>query len=84
MARELKKVGASIEVTDDGLAIIKNARLHGAVLSTHHDHRLAMSFALLSLLDEDIAIEDPDVVGKSWPRYFSDMADILGPSTVEN
>lgn len=84
VADELRKVGAIVEVTDDGLVITRSDHYRGAVLSTHHDHRLAMSFALLSLVTENIAIEDPDVVGKSWPQYFSDMADILGPSTVEN
>lgn len=84
VAHELRKVGAHVEVTEDGLTITRATHYQGALFSTYHDHRLAMSFALLSLVAEGIAIEDPDVVGKSWPHYFSDMVDILGPSTREN
>ena len=35
------------EVTDDGLVVRPRRRLHGAVLATHHDHRLAMAFGVL-------------------------------------
>ena len=84
VAQELKKVGADVEVTDDGLVVRGGRPYVGAQLATHHDHRLAMSFALLGLVCDGIVIENPEVVAKSWPAYFSDMADILGPITREN
>ncbi len=84
VASEMSKVGASVQVTDDGLRIEGAQAFSGAVLSTHHDHRLAMSFALLSLLTDGIVIDDPSVVSKSWPHYFDDMVDILGPVRVAN
>ena len=79
VATELKKVGVDISVTDDGLSIVGGGPRTSAVLETHHDHRLAMSFALLALCVDGIEIRDGEVVSKSWPHYFSDMADILGP-----
>jgi 3-phosphoshikimate 1-carboxyvinyltransferase len=84
LATELRKVGAEIEVEEDGLFIhpLKDAR--PAVLETHHDHRLAMAFSLLSLSIPDVEISDPGVVSKSWPRFFSDMSSILGASSSQH
>lgn len=78
LAIELRKVGAEIEVEEDGLLIRPLNSPRPAVLETHHDHRLAMAFSLLSLIIPDIEISDPGVVSKSWPHYFSDMSSILG------
>ena len=55
--------------TDDGL-IIEPSDLHGALLRTHHDHRLAMAFGLIGLRVPGVEIDDPDVVSKSWPGYW--------------
>ncbi|MDP4903193.1 MAG: 3-phosphoshikimate 1-carboxyvinyltransferase, partial [Ilumatobacteraceae bacterium] len=41
---ELRKLGANISETHDGMVIAPTS-LHGASLETHHDHRLAMAFA---------------------------------------
>ena len=84
VAAELARTGAIVDVKDDGLSLRGRPKMASAVLQTHHDHRLAMSFALLSLLNDGILVKDPEVVSKSWPHYFSDMADILGPVDIEN
>jgi 3-phosphoshikimate 1-carboxyvinyltransferase len=73
-----------VDVKDDGLSLRGRPHMVSAVLETHHDHRLAMSFALLSLLDASLVVDSPEVVSKSWPHYFVDMADILGPVVIEN
>jgi 5-enolpyruvylshikimate-3-phosphate synthase len=39
-----------------------------------------MALSLLALVSDDVAIEDPFVVSKSWPNFFSDMDGILGPA----
>ena len=80
LANELKKAGARIEVLDDGLVIHGGPDCQGAMFETHHDHRLAMALSLLALVSDDVAIEDPFVVSKSWPNFFSDMDGILGPA----
>lgn len=84
VAAELLKTGAIVAVESDGLSLRGRPKFTSALLGTHHDHRLAMSFALLSLLDASILVDSPEVVSKSWPRYFVDMADILGPVHIEN
>lgn len=42
------------------------------IISTYEDHRMAMSFAPLSLLTP-IIIEDPMVVTKSYPNFWDDV-----------
>lgn len=43
------------------------------IIETYHDHRMAMSFAPLSLIFKDIVIEDPEVVNKSYPSFWDDL-----------
>ena len=66
---ELKKLGANVRETDDGMVILPSP-LHGATLETHHDHRLAMAFALIQREVDGVVINNPAVVSKSWPNYF--------------
>jgi len=40
---------------------------------TYHDHRMAMALAPLALL-HPIQLENPDVVGKSYPDFYTDFA----------
>jgi len=42
-------------------------------IHTYNDHRMAMSFAPLALLG-NIAVENPEVVAKSYPDFWKDMA----------
>lgn len=41
-------------------------------IATYDDHRMAMAFAPLALL-ADVDIEDPMVVGKSYPAFWEDL-----------
>jgi 3-phosphoshikimate 1-carboxyvinyltransferase len=43
-------------------------------VSTHHDHRLAMAFAVLGSVIPGVSVEDPDVVTKSWPSFWTMLA----------
>lgn len=75
LAAELTKLGADVVVTDDGLHIEPvvggTAGLRGARLGTHHDHRLAMAFAVLGAVVDGVEIDDPGVVSKSWPGFWA-------------
>ena len=84
LAAELSKAGAVCDVTDDGMVVRGGTPLHPAIFDTHHDHRLAMALSLLSLPTGECTINDPNVVSKSWPSFFTDMAPILGVSSLEN
>jgi 3-phosphoshikimate 1-carboxyvinyltransferase len=72
LANELRKAGADVTETDDGLDIRPSAELlRPARLATHHDHRLAMAFAVLGSAIEGVEVEDPGVVSKSWPGFWT-------------
>lgn len=43
------------------------------VLKTHNDHRLAMAFALLKVKNQNVKIENPDCVKKSFPNFWSEF-----------
>lgn len=80
LATELRRVGADIDATDDGLDIRPVDRLTGARLFTHHDHRLAMAFGVLGTVVDGIEIESPGVVTKSWPSFWTDTQIVVHPS----
>lgn len=69
LASELKKLGARVEVREDGLDI-EGGELGEAVVDPHQDHRLAMCFAVARLIRPGIEILDPDCVSKSFPEFW--------------
>ena len=72
LATELRRVGAGVEEFADGLTITP-APLHGAVIETYNDHRIAMSMALLGLRVHGIVIDNPACVTKTYPGFFQDL-----------
>jgi 3-phosphoshikimate 1-carboxyvinyltransferase len=75
LACELRKLGASVTLLEDGLEI-EPTNLHGARLQTYDDHRLAMSFALIGLCVPGVIIENPDCVKKSFPQFWAEFEKI--------
>jgi 3-phosphoshikimate 1-carboxyvinyltransferase len=82
LATELRRLGAGVEEFDDGLRITP-APLHGALVETYNDHRMAMSLALVGLRVPGVVIKDPACVAKTYPDFFSDLErlyDGVGPA----
>jgi 3-phosphoshikimate 1-carboxyvinyltransferase len=77
LASELRKCGVDVSVADDGLDV-RGGPLQAASIEPHHDHRLAMSLALLGMCRDGIEVRDPDVVSKSWPSFWTSMQGGLG------
>jgi 3-phosphoshikimate 1-carboxyvinyltransferase len=69
LASELRKIGANVVEHDDGLEITPQT-LHPGRCDTHHDHRLAMAFGVAGLKQPGVMIDQPQVVSKSWPRFW--------------
>jgi 3-phosphoshikimate 1-carboxyvinyltransferase len=72
LATELRRIGAEVVERDDGLTITPGP-LHGAVIATYNDHRMAMSLALVGLKIPGIVIDEPACVAKTYPRFFEDL-----------
>jgi 3-phosphoshikimate 1-carboxyvinyltransferase len=66
---ELRRCGIEAHEEDDGFVVVPG-RPTAAVVQTYDDHRMAMSFALLGLVEPGIAIADPGCVAKTFPHYF--------------
>ena len=68
---ELKKLGAAIEETTDGMIIHGKTDLKGGIeLETYQDHRIAMSLYIAGLLcPKEILIRNFDWVNISFPEF---------------
>ena len=74
VTENLKAMGADIEATDDGMIIRGGKPLHGALIQTHMDHRIAMSFAVAGInADGETTFSDASCVDISYPGFFQDM-----------
>lgn len=75
---ELKKLGADIEATENGMIIQGGKPLHGASLQTYGDHRIGMMGAIAALITEGaIQLDDSDCIAVSYPNFFEDLETIL-------
>lgn len=75
MCEELSKLGVDVVETDDGMEIKGADKLKGNVtISTHDDHRIAMTFAVLNLVsDGEIILDNKNCVEISYPEFFNDL-----------
>lgn len=74
MVENLKRMGADIAGTDDGMIIRGGKPLHGAVIDPHMDHRVAMSFAVAGTVCQGaMEITDGDCVKISYPDFYEDL-----------
>ena len=79
MVDNLKAMGADIESTEDGMIIRGGRDLHGAIIDSHKDHRIAMSFAVASLLaDGRTTILDWECVDISFPTFYQELDRLTG------
>ena len=74
MVDHLSAMGCDITGTQDGMIIEGGKPLHGATIDPHMDHRIAMSFAVASLIaDGTTEITDSDIVTVSYPGFYKDL-----------
>ena len=76
MATELRKLGATVEEGPDYLSITPTSLRPGVAIDTYDDHRMAMSFSLVSLGGVPVRINDPSCVAKTFPDYFDVLASV--------
>ena len=72
---ELAKFDVTVNVIgDEAIEIIQPNFITkpGTLIETYEDHRMAMAFAPLALVQE-IKIKEPGVVSKSYPDYWTDL-----------
>jgi 3-phosphoshikimate 1-carboxyvinyltransferase len=74
----LRAIGADIEAAEDGFAVRGGGGIHGGVLDSHGDHRLAMLGAIAGLASkEGVEVVGMDAAAVSYPGFEADLAGLL-------
>ena len=74
LKKEIEKFEVdAIAISDQSITLKNNSKLKSGVsINTYDDHRMAMSFAPLSIINP-IVINNPEVVSKSYLNFWSDL-----------
>ncbi|SES33648.1 3-phosphoshikimate 1-carboxyvinyltransferase [Psychrobacillus sp. OK032] len=74
VVNELKKLGADITATDDGMIIQGPTPLRGGELLSYGDHRIGMMAAIASLITSSaVTLDDPECIAVSYPNFFEQL-----------
>jgi 3-phosphoshikimate 1-carboxyvinyltransferase len=74
VVNELKKMGAEIEATEDGMIINGKTPLKGASVQSHGDHRIGMMLSIASCIAEgDTTLDQSEAVAVSYPSFFDQL-----------
>jgi 3-phosphoshikimate 1-carboxyvinyltransferase len=77
MVSELSKLGADVEASEDGMVINGVESLSGGKVTSHGDHRIAMSLAVASnLATAEVVIADTDCTETSFPGFWELMQSV--------
>jgi 3-phosphoshikimate 1-carboxyvinyltransferase len=72
------KMGITITLQEDDAMIIEGGTINTATVSSHHDHRIAMSAAIAALgADGYISITEADAINKSYPGFYEDLKKLI-------
>ncbi|MCF8429729.1 MAG: 3-phosphoshikimate 1-carboxyvinyltransferase [Bacteroidia bacterium] len=76
IVNELNKFGYAVNSLSDAIIINQTSNIDfkkSITINTYNDHRIAMAFAPLAILFNQLKIDDITVVTKSYPNYFNDL-----------
>lgn len=77
LSAELTRLGGECHETPDGLRIVPR-RLHGGVVHTYDDHRMAMFAAVLGLAVDGVLVENVATTGKTVPDFVDRWTAMIG------
>lgn len=74
LQQEFSSMGVTIRIEGDRMMIHGGNMLKGAVVSSHHDHRIAMACAVAALKARgETIIHDAEAIEKSYPEFYDDI-----------
>ena len=75
LIKEMGKLGYVLHESEGSVLSWEGERCERSTdaIDTYEDHRMAMAFAPVCLVLPDITINNPQVVSKSYPRYWNDL-----------
>lgn len=78
---ELAKLGVGLSLGEDSISWDAHTRIRPMecppILATHGDHRIAMGLSVLTIPAGTLLLEHPEVVSKSFPRYWDELTPFL-------
>jgi len=78
MVQNLSLMGVHVTATEDGMIIEGGNPMTGATIQTKLDHRIAMSFAIASLIAEGTTtLIDGECVNISYPNFYDDLNQLV-------
>lgn len=78
----LSRLGGDITYGGESLSITGLPSLEGGTVSSHNDHRIAMTAAIASCgCRNEVTIEHAEAVRKSYPNFFEDFTALGGKVT---
>ncbi|MBC7695479.1 MAG: 3-phosphoshikimate 1-carboxyvinyltransferase [Burkholderiales bacterium] len=79
LQNECRKLGIELNVTANSIRwgnTRNDSSLKTVSIATYNDHRMAMSFAPLCLVFDNLEIEEANVVSKSYPLFWQHLKQI--------
>jgi 3-phosphoshikimate 1-carboxyvinyltransferase len=74
----LRRLGGTIEATDDGFVVTGTGGLRGGTIDSHGDHRLALLGAVAGLASADgVQVFGMEAAGVSYPGFGDDIARLV-------
>ena len=71
VVRNLRNLGAEVEELEDGMIVPGGQSLHGGVIDSGDDHRIAMAFSIAALrASSDTAIQGAEAAAISFPEFY--------------
>ena len=86
LKREARKLGFVVESRNDSELLWEGLRCepdYEAGIDTYEDHRMALAFAPFALKQPGLIINNPEVVSKSYPKFWEDL-EAAGFEVIKN
>lgn len=76
IASEFRKFGVKTKILPDEITIVSPKKLKSALINSHNDHRLFMSFAIAAMMTAKSVVDGLESVDVSYPSFIQDMKKI--------
>jgi 3-phosphoshikimate 1-carboxyvinyltransferase len=76
IASEFRKFGVKTKLVPDEITIVSPKKLKSALIDSHNDHRLFMSFVIAAMITEKSVVDGVESVDVSYPSFIQDMKKI--------
>lgn len=80
LKKELMKFNVDLQIINDSIAHLDRGQTiikSSIPIETYEDHRMAMSFAPLALVINEVSILNSEVVNKSYPSFWIDLEKVF-------